>query len=105
MQPMTTSVALHPGGSNAIAADLEPLCADCLAHEGLCRIHARDVLPAPLRTNFPAWLIGQSHYDERKEESPEARVIRERKARKRSRATSRLVRAVAGGFTRTRNAA
>lgn len=83
----------------ALVADTEPVCADCLAHDGLCRIHAREVCPAPLRTNYPVWLIGYT-YAKPEPESPKARRVRERKERKRS-GMARLARAVGGEFSRS----
>lgn len=88
-----------------MAATDEPLCADCVAHEGLCHIHAREICPAPLRTNFPVWLMGTSYHDMERErveaESPGARKIRERKTKKKARAVNRLTRAIAGEYTRS----
>lgn len=82
-----------------LAADPEPLCADCVAHQGLCRVHAYDVLPELLSTNWPVWLMGATAYQTPEPESPAAKRVRERKARKRAK-RSRLARALAGEYTR-----
>lgn len=91
-----------------LAPSPEPVCADCIAHDGLCASHRADSLPAqlkPLRSNWPVHLMGTSYYDERTDESPEARRHRERKARKRAKEAARLGRAIAGSFTRSARAA
>lgn len=91
-----------------LAPPPEPVCADCIAHDGLCASHRHDALPSqlkPLRSNWPVHLMGVSYYDERKDESDDARRHRERKAKKRAKAAARLGRAIAGDFTRSARAA
>lgn len=83
----------------------EPVCADCVSHGGLCASHRHDALPGqlrPLRSNWPVWLMGITHYDDAAEESPEARKVRARKARKRAKrsAQATLVAALNGARTR-----
>lgn len=97
-------MAENPDARPLCAADPEPLCAACLAHEGLCHVHARDVLPAPLTTNWPVWLMGATAYQQPAPESPAAKRVRERHERKRAK-RSRLARALAGEHTRVTRAA
>lgn len=82
----------------------EPVCADCMSHGGLCASHRHEALPGqlrPLRSNWPVWLMGITHYDDAVEESPEAKKHRERKARKaKRRGEARLLAALNGERTR-----
>lgn len=76
------------------------ICPQCVEQQGLCSVHAKHVCP---QLKQPAWykLVGSRHYDERTEESPEGRKVRERKERKR--AARRLLDAIGGA--RIRNTA
>lgn len=75
-------------------------CEQCIAQDGLCGHHAKQVCP---QLKQPSWyrLVGSRHYDTRTEESPEGRKVRERKERKR--AARRLLDAIGGA--RIRNTA
>ena len=88
-----------------LAPEREPTCAECLAHEWPCAFHLLEACAyklLPLRSNFPRWLMGVTHYDEAQEESAEGKAHRERKARKRAKrsAQARLVAALNGQRTR-----
>lgn len=83
------------------------ICPQCVEQQGLCSVHAKHVCP---QLKQPAWykLVGSRHYDERTEESPEGRKVRERKERKRARVAKRLLDAINGAPMRnasTREAA
>jgi hypothetical protein len=90
----------------ALAADEEPLCEACCSHEGLCRKHAREILPR-LAQPFKLWkLLGKKRQKkESRALSPEAERVRRRKERKRKRAQERLLIGITGGFTSSRPAA
>lgn len=90
----------------ARAADEEPLCESCISHEGLCRKHARQILPQ-LAQPFKLWkLLGKKRQKkEPRALSREAERVRRRKEKKRKRAQERLLIGVTGGFTRSRPAA
>lgn len=70
------------------------------------------MLQRRLRTNWPHWLFKSAHYDDRVEESKEARAHRERKERRAAHRAariaarpSRFARALAGEHTRVTKAA
>lgn len=90
----------------ARAADEEPLCPTCVAHEGLCHKHARDVLPK-LAQPFKLWklLAKKRRVKTARALSAEGERIRRRKERKRNRAQERLLIGITGGFTPSRPSA
>jgi hypothetical protein len=77
--------------------DLEPLCVDCVKHEGLCRAHERAILPQLAQ---PSWvrLIGLQAVKKTSAASPAAQRAMRRNAKR----LERMQRAIGGGFTRTR---
>lgn len=82
-------IRIVPVGVVLALVDTEPLCADCLAHQGLCSSHAHQIGPPPLRTNWPWWLSGSHYHAPHRDESAQARRAR---LRREHRAERRAVR-------------
>lgn len=79
------------------------ICPTCVKEQGLCAHHAKHVCP---QLKQPAWyrLVGNTHYDTRRDESDEARRVRLRKERKRARGAQRLLAALQGAPMRNTSA-
>lgn len=81
----------------AFAADDEPLCPTCVAHEGLCRKHERQILPQ-LAQPFKLWKL----LAKKRRAAKELRWLSTPAEKARRKRTRRLERAMHGGFTRSR---